>query len=74
MVDGMPVKVYVNHGNNTAVVFPPFGRIYRLWHDVSVLDFATTFVVAKFNNVVTFESYLSSGEDTAVTNLNRLTG
>ncbi len=66
MTDGMPVKVYINKTDDHAVIFPLFGKYFQLRSDKSVLDFATEFVVSKHGNVVTFESYLSSGEDTAV--------
>lgn len=63
MTDGFPVKVYVNASNTECVVFPLFGRYYRLASE-NALDFATTFIVAKHNNVVTFASYQHSSEDT----------
>lgn len=64
---GFQVKVYVNEANDTAVVFPLFGKYYVLRSDVSALDFATDFIIDKpHNNVVSFESYLSQFEDTAI--------
>ena len=69
MVDGFPVKVYVNADNTHAVVFPLFGRYFQLRSDINVLDFATTFLIAKNNNVISFASYQSQDEDTAIINI-----
>lgn len=64
--DGVQIKIYVNADNSQAVIFTAFGRYFKLSSDVNVLDFATTFLLAKPNNVVSFESYQSSLEGTAL--------
>ena len=74
MVDGFPVKVYVHKDRHQAYIFPLFGRYNGLWSDQDVLDFATTFLLCagRNDNVVSFQSYLNSQEDTAVININDL--
>lgn len=70
MVEGFPVKVYVNAANTQAYVFPLFGKYYGLASDINVMDFVTTFLLAKnVNNVISFQSYLTQGEDTAIINI-----
>ena len=63
-----PVKVYVNKSNTTAIVFPLFGRYFRINSDVNVLDLATDFIL-KTPNSISYESYLISLEDTVNLNL-----
>ena len=65
-VQGFPVKIYTSADNKTAHVFPLFGRYYTLRSDTNVMDFATTFLLARNGNVVSFAAYQSSGEDTAI--------
>lgn len=72
MVGEFPVKVYVHKDGHQAYIFPLFGRYNSIWSDGNVLDFATTFLLGHSNNVVTFNAYLSSMEDTAVININDL--
>mgnify|MGYP003388525590 CR=1 FL=1 len=68
-VQGMPVKLYVSADNKTAHMFPLFGRYFTLRSDTNVLDFATTFLLARNGNVVSFAAYQSKDEDTQVINL-----
>lgn len=64
-VQGNPVKVYTNKENTHAYIFPPFGRYYGLNCDTGVLDFAAHFLLSiNHSNVITFQSYVSSGEET----------
>lgn len=65
-VNGNPVKLYVSADNKTAHVFFPFGRYFTLRSDENVLDFATTFLLARNNNVVSFAAYKSQDEGTAL--------
>ena len=70
MVKGFPVKVYVTDDNQTAYLFFCFGRFARLRSDVNALDFATDYLFGKpQNNVISFQAYKSSQEDTAVINI-----
>lgn len=70
MVDGYPVKVYTNASNTVAYVFPGFGRCYTLSSDQGVLDFATDFLLSKHKtNIVSFQGYLNSLEDTIMTHI-----
>lgn len=71
-VHGYPVKVYINPANTQAVVFPLFGKYYQLSSDTNVLDFATTFLVGRSSNVVSFSQYLASFEDTAVIQIDKI--
>ena len=73
MTGGFPVKVYINEANDTAVVFPLFGRYFQLRSDKSVLDFATNFIVNNNHaNVISFESYRTQDEDTAIINIDQV--
>jgi hypothetical protein len=65
-VNGFPVKMYVSADNKTAHVFPLFGRYYTLRSDENVMDFATTFLLARNGNVVSFQSYQMRDEETAI--------
>lgn len=71
-VNGFPVKVYVSADNKVAHVFPLFGRYFTLRSDVNVLDFTTTFLLARNGNVVSFQSYQTRDEETAIINLDQV--
>jgi hypothetical protein len=72
-VQGNQVKLYVNADNSQVVVFPPFGRYYKLSSDTDAMTFALTFLIAKNNNnVVTLASYMSRNEDTAIIQLSEV--
>ena len=68
VVNGSPVKVYVNSNKTEAVMFFLFGRYSRLsCHNSNrdVLDFATDFLIG--NDVahpITYSNYVSGQEDT----------
>ena len=65
MVGGYPVKVYVDQEDRNCYIFPLFGRYYSLGSDQGALDFATDFLLNKSqNNVVSFQSYVNSLENT----------
>ncbi len=73
MVETNLVKVYVSADFHQAYVFPPFGKYYGLHSDGNVLDFATNFILYKGpENVITFQAYLNSGEDTDVIQLDQV--
>ena len=73
MVQGFPVKIYVNLHNTHAYVFPLFGRYYELSSDTDVMTFALTFLLANnTSNVITLAAYQSSGEDTAIIHLDKV--
>ena len=73
MTKGFPVKVYINSGNTQAIIFPLFGKYYKLGSDVNVLDFAVDFITnAHADRTLTHANYLNSLEDTAVINLETL--
>lgn len=62
-VQGYKVKVYINSSNTLAVIFPLFGRYFRVNSDVNALDLATSLLFHTSNNV-TYTSYINSLEDT----------
>lgn len=70
--DGCPVKVYVNETDTRCVVFPLFGRYHSVSSDKSALDLFIEVLFHKFSDfdvpagVVTYTSYVSSQEDTAI--------
>jgi hypothetical protein len=69
LVETYPVKVYVNHNNTIAVVFPLYGRYYRLRSDVNALDLTCSMLFHKTvddisYNTISYSSYLNSLEDT----------
>lgn len=73
MVETNVVKVYVSEDFHQAYVFPPFGKYYGLHSDGNVLDFATNFILYRRpENVITFQAYLNSGEDTAVIHIDKI--
>lgn len=63
IVETYPIKVYVNKSNTLAVIFPLFGRYFRVNSDVNALDLATSLLFHTSNNV-TYTSYINSLEDT----------
>ena len=63
LVETYPVKVYVNPTNTAAVIFPLFGRYFRVNSDVNALDLATS-MLFHTSNEVTHKAYLTSLEDT----------
>ena len=71
-VRGFPVKVYVSEDGHQAVMFFLFGKYSRLYSDENVLDFATDFLCGNSNNVMSFSSYQTSLEDTAVIELDEV--
>jgi hypothetical protein len=60
------VKIYVNSENTQVVVFPNYGKVFKLSSDTGALDFATTFIFAKNNNVISFWAYTTRNEETAL--------
>lgn len=68
-VNGFPVKLYVSQDSKVAHMFPLFGRYFTLRSDANVLDLATTLLLARNGNVVSFAAYQSNSEDTAVVQL-----
>lgn len=71
LVETSQVKVYVNEGNSQAIVFPSFGRYYRVSSDTNALDLATSLLFHVTHNI-TYNSYINSLEDTAVIELDKV--
>ncbi len=76
-VENNPVKVYVNYNNTLAVVFPPYGRYYRLRSDVNALDLTCIMLFHKTSNdicynTVNYNSYVNSLEDTVNIELDKI--
>lgn len=76
-VSGYSVKVYVNRSNDTAVVFPLFGRYYIIRSDVNALDLAVNMLFHETVNDIcykqlTYSSYLSSQEDTVAIDIEQV--
>lgn len=63
IVETYPVKVYVNSSNTMAIIFPLFGRYFRVNSDVNALDLATS-LLFHTSNELTYNAYLNSLEDT----------
>lgn len=72
MVGGFPVKIYANLHNSSCAIFPLFGRYYVVRSDINALDLATSIVVGRGNELVTYEAYKSSLEDTAIIQLDKV--
>lgn len=70
LVETYPVKVYVNPTNSMAVIFPLFGRYFKVNSDVNALDLATS-MLFHTSNEVTHTAYLSSLEDTVSIELDK---
>lgn len=64
---GFPIKVYIKE--NSAVIFYCFGRYSKCQSDDNVIDFVTDFLFGNGQNFVSFNSYVSAIEDTAVINI-----
>lgn len=63
----IPVRVYVNENDTSAVVFPLFGRYYRVSSDESALDLVLSCVYElKAVNTISYLQYTNSQEDTQV--------
>lgn len=76
-IESVPVKVYVNSSNTMAIVFPLFGRYYRVNSDVNALDLLTSVLFhTTINdiayNTITYSAYLNSLEDTAVIDITKV--
>lgn len=68
--DECPVTIYVNSANTQAYVFPLFGKCYGLSSsDGNVLDFTTNFLLGSESNVISFNGYINSMEETSVIHL-----
>lgn len=72
IVREFPVKLYVRNDNKQAYIFPLFGRYNGLYSDANVLDFATDFLLGNENNIVSFQGYMNSFEDTAVIQIDKV--
>lgn len=71
IVETYPVKVYVNSSNTMAIIFPLFGRYFRVNSDVNALDLATSLLFHTSNNV-TYSAYTNSLEDTVSIDLEQV--
>ncbi len=47
---GLTVKAYIDFTNQTAVIFPNFGRYYKLSADKNILDFVIAFLPVHAEN------------------------
>lgn len=71
-IDGYTVKVYVNKHNTLAVIFPLFGRYFRINSDSNnALDLAVGILFHTANNI-TYTGYLNSLDDTLEIELNKI--
>lgn len=75
-IKGFPVKIYTNADQTRAVVFFLFGRYMCLSYDGvgNVLDFAVDLLVGNVGNTISFNNYLHSTEDTALIQIEKITG
>lgn len=66
--DKVPIKVYVNHFDTKAIIFPLFGKYFSISSDMSALDLTVQIIFHKFEDstIAQYGQYIRSTEDTAL--------
>lgn len=70
-VRNFPVKAYIHNNKAEAVIFFPFGRYIRLSTNTNILDFVSDFLFGNGSNIISFQGYVSSMDDTSLIQIDK---